>query len=382
MKILFLNNLYPPHFLGGYEQLCMDVLDGLAVKGHDCTVLTSTFGISGPISGGKIHRLLELEKSEPTDLLERYKRTRHNQTILREIIATANPDIIFMWNMGYLNWTLPQIAEEMCPNVAYFLSDLWVVDKYRIPGTNLFKLLIDLRYAFKHLKLSHVACSCHYLKDDLLQRNVPVRNATIIYNAVSLEDYLRIVRKSSRKSGEILYVGRIEERKGVHTLLKAFGQIAVKTGLSLTIVGTGEEEYLAFLKGIINDFNLESLVTFTGQVPREDLAAVFASHDIFVFPSEWEEPFSLTLIMALASGIPVIGTLTGGSKEILRPGINCLTYVPSDYRGLAAQIECLLNNADLCKDFTLQARQDVQQFSLATMVDHVEKFLLETCSGD
>jgi glycosyltransferase involved in cell wall biosynthesis len=359
----------------------MDVINGLAANGHDCSVLTSTFGISRPVSEGGIHRLLELEKSEPKDFLERYRRTRHNQTILREIISIAKPEIIFIWNMGYLNWTLLRIAEEMCPNVAYFFSDLWVVDKYRIPTTNLFKLLIDIRYAFKQLKLSHVACSCQYLKDELLQRNVPVRTASVIYNAVSLDDYLRIDRISCQKRGGILYVGRLEERKGVHTLLKAFGQIAVNRGLSLTIVGTGEEEYLAFLKSIVNEFNIESLVTFTGQVPREELAAVFASHDIFVFPSEWEEPFSLTLIMALASGIPVIGTLTGGSKEILRPGINGLTYVPGDYYGLAEQIERLLTDADLWEHLTLQARQDVQQFSLATMVDHVEKFLLETYYG-
>ena len=381
MRILFLSNLYPPHYIGGYEQLCMDILAGLLTRGHDCHVLTSTYGVDKPVIEGCVHRLFELERSEPKDFLERYQRTRHNQAMLRSVITTVKPEIIFMWNMGFLNWTLPRIAEEMCPNVTYFLSDPWIVDKYQIPRSNLFKMLIDLQFAFKRLKLSHVACSCQYLKDELIQRNISIKGAKIIYNAVSIDDYIDLDRAICQNKGNILYVGRLEERKGVHTLLKAFGQIATSRGLNLTLVGTGEDKYVGYLNDIIHEYHVESRVTFMGQIPREELAAVFASHDIFVFPSEWEEPFSLTLIMALASGIPVIGTLTGGSKEILNPGINSLTYAPGDSVGLVEQIDCLLSNDELRTALTKQARQDVKQFSLTTMVDNIEKFLFEasTC---
>ena len=61
MKILFLSNLYPPHVIGGYETLCMEAVDGLAKRGHEVSVLTSTYGYDREITEGNIYRLLSLE---------------------------------------------------------------------------------------------------------------------------------------------------------------------------------------------------------------------------------------------------------------------------------------------------------------------------------
>ena len=61
MKILFLSNLYPPHVIGGYETLCMEAVEGLAKRGHEVSVLTSTYGYDREITEGNIYRLLSLE---------------------------------------------------------------------------------------------------------------------------------------------------------------------------------------------------------------------------------------------------------------------------------------------------------------------------------
>lgn len=61
MKILFLSNLYPPHHIGGYGMLCLEVVEGLAKRGHDVTVLTSNHGVDEEITEGYVHRWLTLE---------------------------------------------------------------------------------------------------------------------------------------------------------------------------------------------------------------------------------------------------------------------------------------------------------------------------------
>ena len=61
MNILFLSNFYPPQVIGGYESLCMEAVDGLAKRGHDVTVLTTTYGYDHAFVEGYIHHLLYLE---------------------------------------------------------------------------------------------------------------------------------------------------------------------------------------------------------------------------------------------------------------------------------------------------------------------------------
>ena len=64
---------------------------------------------------------------------------------------------------------------------------------------------------------------------------------------------------------------------------------------------------------------------------------VYRQHDALLFTSEWEEPFALTPLEAMACGLPVIGTTTGGSKELFRCGSNALTYTAGNHHELAAQ---------------------------------------------
>ena len=70
---------------------------------------------------------------------------------------------------------------------------------------------------------------------------------------------------------------------------------------------------------------------------------VYADHDVFVFPSIWEEPFSIGLLEAMACGQAVVGTTTGGSAEILVDGVNSLVFPPGDPRRLARQVKRLFD---------------------------------------
>lgn len=387
MKILFLTNLYPPHYLGGYEQLCMDVVDGLTVRGHDCHVLTSTYGIEGDVSDGRVHRLLELEggiQGKRSSFLQAHRIRIKNEIVLRKMIRDISPDIVFVWSMRRLSRSLILLAEQLQPGIVYYITDNWLCDQYRPTLRNLKKYVQSYQHLFQYPELKHVICSSEHIKQEMITHGVPLDSAHVIYNGIDLEPYLRIPQRDDSAAFRILFVGRIVPEKGVHTLLQAFIHIASKNhfpSVQLTIVGTGEERYIKELEAMTSRAGLENDIHFTGNVPRDALAGFFATHDIFVFPSIWQEPFSLTLIMALASEIPVIGTLTGGSKEILRHQHNCLAFAPGDCADLTRKIEQLLVDSKLRLSLAEQGRKDSLACSLPAMIASVEEVLVKVASG-
>jgi glycosyltransferase involved in cell wall biosynthesis len=117
-------------------------------------------------------------------------------------------------------------------------------------------------------------------------------------------------------------------------------------------------------------------VTFLGKVPAEHMAQVYMAHDVLVFPSIWEEPFSLTLIEAMASGLAVVGTTTGGSAEILRDGVNSLTFKADDPEDLARQLQRLIEDPHLRQRLATAGQRTVRQtFNIHRSVDQIEELL-------
>ena len=113
--------------------------------------------------------------------------------------------------------------------------------------------------------------------------------------------------------------------KGVHTILEALPEIIrglPKTEVRLTVLGDcRDRQYVERLEGMIQRLDLGGKVEFLPPIPESDLFGLFQDNDIFLFPSLYE-PFSLTLIHAMASGIPTVASDVGGNKEIVFPGSN------------------------------------------------------------
>jgi len=386
MRILFLTNLYPPHFIGGYEQLCKDVADGLAAKGHDCHVLTSTYGIGRQSTEGNVYRLLALEGdfagNRPSLAASNRIRLDNERTLLK-VIGEVDPDLIFIWSMRRFSRSLLFLLEGLGRRVVYYVTDNWLLDHYRPTRQNLKKYLLSLGCLFKRPSLDNVICSSNHMKQELIERGIPLQKAHVVYNGVDLAPYLDIQRERKHDVTRILYAGRLVSEKGPHTLLQAFIDLPVeqRRDLQLTIVGGGEEAYIRGLQGMARQAGVEKAVYFTGNVSREELPGYFASHDIFVFPSIWQEPFSLTLIMALASEIPVIGTLNGGSKEILRDRENSLAFTAGDSTNLVEKLQTLLDDQALGRALARQGRADSLSCTLPAMVGKVEKILEEVARG-
>lgn len=180
---------------------------------------------------------------------------------------------------------------------------------------------------------------------------------------------------------KLLYAGRLSREKGVHTAVRALARVAQSEdmdAIGLDIVGAGSDEYEQELKVLVTQLGLSTVVTFRGAVPRAEMPQVLARYDALLFPSEWEEPFARIVLEAMASGLVVIGTSTGGTGEVLVHNETGLTFPPGDATALATEISRLRNDPALGQRLRDAGRERLtHEFTFERMVDQLETVLQE-----
>ena len=106
------------------------------------------------------------------------------------------------------------------------------------------------------------------------------------------------------------------------------------------------------------------------------MSTILQQFDVLIFPSIYEEPLARITQEAMASGLVVVGTTTGGTKEFLRDEGTGLTFTPEDADGLAEQVTRLSLDPDLCNRLAQAGRQAVlENFTLDKMVKEIEVYL-------
>jgi len=138
----------------------------------------------------------------------------------------------------------------------------------------------------------------------------------------------------------LLYVGRIDARKGIDTAVDALAGLPREA--TLTVIGAGDERHLAELRA-----RAGARVAFAGPHDRDALKRAYADADVVLFPVRWEEPWGLVPLEAMAMGRPVVATGRGGSAEYLRDGENALFFDAGDAPGLAAAVRRLAGDEHL-----------------------------------
>jgi len=149
----------------------------------------------------------------------------------------------------------------------------------------------------------------------------------------------------------------------------------------LTIVGG--PDYENRIQRLVSSLGLEDNVRFTGLVPRDQLPSVYGEHDILLFPSVWAEPFGLAVLETMSSGLAIVGTATGGSREILKNEDNALTFPKEDVSACAEQVIRLLQDRELLERLRGNGRRTVEDhFRLDQMIDKIDVALKKTSGLD
>jgi glycosyltransferase involved in cell wall biosynthesis len=203
-----------------------------------------------------------------------------------------------------------------------------------------------------------------------------VNHGAVIYCPVHLRYFQGELQAPRPRLKRLLYVGRLAEDKGVLTALRALALLKGKEHLELSVYGQGDPDYVAQLKRFAEQYELA--VTFTA-ADLEEMPEVYRSHDLLLFTSEWPEPFALTPIEAMACGLPVVGTNTGGSAELFRPGENGLVYAAGNPDQLAERIVQFASDYQLRSQCALTAYCEARQrYAAPVVVDQIEAYLEET----
>lgn len=398
MNILIVSNLYPPHVLGGYEILCGQVCDALAGRGHTLSVLTTDHGLTpgaekrGKVGDVEVDRSLSLYLpfDRPAALMRSVRRTvgRSNARLTARTIDRLRPDIVFIWSQLRLTLGPARAVEASGRPVCYTLNDdhlkgylparfspsprgalRWAADRFLYAETTL-----------RGVKLARTTSISKRLRDNLTGQGVDVGDCRVIYQGIPVEKFPRKDAPGSPHSPlRLLYVGQLHDYKGVHTLVEAAHALAGPDhglAVKLTVVGAGNHGYEDRLHALAAAGPAE--VNFRGRVDHHLLPGLYREHDIFVFPSIWPEPFGLTHLEAMASGLTVVSTAGGGQGEFLEDGVNSLVFTEDDPAGLTDRLARLAADPELSLSLALAGREvAVGRFSVERYVTDLEAWLTE-----
>jgi glycogen synthase len=405
MKILALTNLYPPHYLGGYELICYMVVNELRARGHQVQVLTSNHVVPGKPAETEldVERTLRIHGFYGHPWLNIAKLAQleaHNNRTLVAAIEEHKPDLVYVWNMGGLSKSMVLTLQRLGIPAVFYLSDHWIARGFtsdvwlnwwngpagatkkfvrKIAQLAGVRALLDRTAPTNppaHLKFQRLYFCSKALRKLTAAAGFEVMHGAVIYAPVDIQKFDGTPKSESDPLRSFVWVGRLAPDKGVMTALKAMKHVQGKVAGELHIYGKGDAAYTAELKDFVTKNNLP--VTFSS-AGMEEMPAIYRRHDALLFTSEWAEPFALTPLEAMASGLPVIGTTTGGSREIFRHRDNALTYTAGNAEELGERIIELATAPALRARIAETGRAEVRKnYSLPIIVDQIENYLRET----
>jgi glycosyltransferase involved in cell wall biosynthesis len=176
--------------------------------------------------------------------------------------------------------------------------------------------------------------------------------------AISEEE---IEERSKKKELNILFLGNVIGRKGLHTLLQAVQQLPV-TSYQLDVVGslTTDPTYARKMQEFVTANNLTSCVTFHSSLNNQPLIEKLKSAHILVVPSSYEG-FGIVYLEGMGFGLPAIGTTLGAASEVIEDGKTGFLIQPGDAQSLAEKLQLLSERRDLLLEMSLAARSRYQR---------------------
>jgi len=273
---------------------------------------------------------------------------------LLKIIRENDIDIIHSHNSGGMLWAV------LCKLCKTSRPKLKLV--HTIHDSVILKNLGRLKFfALKTFVDMNIAIS-NAIFDDCAKKKL---RAVKIYNGVDVACRPREPR--SDRNFNIINIARITHRKkGQDVLIRALKECKDK-GMQFTCSFAGgvyDEESFEYLKKLVEDSGLASEVAFLGN--REDIPELLAQSDLFILPSRYEG-MPVSLLEAMAAGVPVIASNISGSADLINHGENGLLFESENHLDLTGKILFLYNNRWVMCSLAKSAQEYVRGFDISVM---------------
>lgn len=355
MKIIILVWRFPPIWLSGMEISTCYLAEYLAKRGHEIHVVT-TIGDEKfeeiRDKGFQIHRIY-FKKIPVLGVIYYWI-----ETILQ--IRKIRPEIVHVQSLGI---PVPPIFTKFFYNIPY---SVWG------RGSDVYRpyWFINLTSKILLKNADLVIALTENMKQSML--TIFPRKIIVIANGIPIDEYKDPDRKTQSliQKNTILFVGRLHPIKGIDDLIKALKIVLIEfPDAELTIIGKGAERET--LEELCQDLDLEKHITFVGPVPNKEIKKFMINSKILVLPSR-SEGFPVTILEAMACGLPIVATRVGGVPDIIDDGINGYLVEKNNPNDLAIGImKCLKEeNCRMIKENNLKK---VDSFSWDTIAEQVDK---------
>jgi len=408
MRIAWLISLYPPYIVGGNEMFAREVVEELRTRGHDVHVLTAhgreldtTPYIHQVLNyhledkeaiflGGKALTLANIAKHYVFDL-GTYRAVRRTvQQLQPDLIAVDNQYMASAASLlAVRDAPCPVIAQTMDKWLRYLLCDLGLLLRpgkwWQRQALQMYVRLVQ-PWLQRMGKPDAIVAVSDFIKRQYVEAGFPSESITVGHLGIDTTLFQpRQEPHVKANSLEVVFAGQLWEGKGPQVVVAALGQLRQQEPdleLRLRIMGNGTEAFKQYLRAEIQKHGMEDRTVLDGFVPQPVVAERLRKADIFILPSIWDEPFSVILVQAMASGIPVIAASSGGTPEAFVDGEEGILVSPGDADELAGAILRLARDPGLRNRLAQAAVTRAQtQWSFSAYVDRLERYYEETVSG-
>jgi len=372
MKILIATGIYPPE-IGGPATYSKTLAEGLTRRGHTVTLLTY---YSAPVTKTPF-RFVAVSRKLP-------KGIRHAVYFWRALYLSRGADVIFAQDPVSVG--VPALIAARILRKQVFLKVVgdyaWEQGVQRFGVTDLLDIFLNKKYGFRVEMLRRVEyfvarhadsiiVPSEYLKGVVEKWGVESKRVVVAPNGIEMphvpsrEDARRVLAINGIT---FVSIGRLVPWKGFSFLISLVPKI---TG-NLIIIGDGPDRKK--LAECAAELGVSDRVFFAGSLPKEKMSAYCAAADAFLLNTAYEG-FSHQILEAMAIGVPIITTMAGGNKEIIRPGENALSA------GYNNEMEWLEAIKKILRDQTLRARirsnvaEDVKKYTYEAMIINIEAIL-------
>jgi glycosyltransferase involved in cell wall biosynthesis len=313
----------PPKCYGGTELFIANLACELHARGHDVTVYGN--GESRLPCGVK-WRYPRAEWPLEDPKTAETKNRDHNRWAMADAAATC--DIIHLNDPVGLPFS-PRLARPV------------VVTIHHPPDPQCSSI-----YA-RYPEVDYVAIAAW------LKEREPMPRLHVIHHGIPLSDY----RCRTDKEDYVAWLGRFAPCKGAHLAI----EVARKAGVKLKLAGEAQPVFRDYWEREVAPFIDGDQIEYVGEADLEKKNALLGGARALLFPIQWEEPFGLVMIEALACGTPVLAFAGGAVSEVVKDGVN--GFVCRDVDDMARRVAALGPSAQAC-------RADVERrFSVARMTD-------------
>lgn len=393
MKILLVNNLYPPHTRGGAEQVVVSEAQGFRDAGHEVTVLTAEpfHGLRSLWDRATIEDGIRVLRFYPLNLFFYANDFKHGMVVrfiwhvwnlvnlhsafvFARVLALEKPDAVHFHNLNGIGYLLPFVAKLSRVRTSLTLHGL----QYAIPdGIMTVGHEYDFRVSGFFVRwygsivlvllrpVGLIISPSQYLLDFYASRGFFTAQKKVVIHNPHGHFHALVHESETRGATRLLYVGQIEDHKGIFFLLDVIPSLS--RDLVLTIIGVGSQT-----RKLANAINNKNNINYVGPVPHDQLAPHYSSADFLIFPSLYYENMPMVIAEAFAHGLPVIAARIGGVPELVRESETGFLFEPGNAQSLQDAIRRAEQSRAQWPFLRAQALAQAGEYSLPKYIRHLE----------